>query len=105
MAQGDPRNYLDRSEYLLEWTTCFATKGDYLRAEGLLNDAIANLAEKERFDLSAPAQQARYRADCKACADAYHSLARQTGNRSMYLRAALLRLGLPVYQAFLKHKA
>jgi len=105
MAQGDPRNYLDRSEYLLEWTTCFATKGDYLRAEGLLNDAIANLAEKERFDLSAPAQQARYRADCKACADAYHSLARQTGNRSMYLRAALLRLGLPVYQTFLKHKA
>ena len=105
MSQGDPRNYLDRSEYLLEWTTCFAAKGDCLWAEGLLNDAIANLAEKERFDLSAPAQQARYRADCKACADAYHSLAQQTGNRSMYLRAAMLRLGLPVYQAFLKHKA
>lgn len=105
MAQGNLRSYLERSEYLLEWTTCFAAKGDYLRAEGLLNDAIANLAEKERFDLSTPAQQACYRADCKACADAYHSLARQTGNRSMYLRAALLRLGLPVYQAFLKHKA
>lgn len=105
MSQGDPRNYLDRSEYLLEWTTTFAARGDTLRAEGLLNDAIENLAEKERFDLSTPAQQARYRADCKACADAYHGLARQTGNRSMLLRAALLRLGLPVYQAFLKHKA
>ena len=54
MSQGDPRNYLDRSEYLLEWTTCFAAKGDCLRAEGLLNDAIENLAE-DRFDLSTPA--------------------------------------------------
>ncbi len=105
MAEGDPRNYLDRSEYLLDWTSCFAAKGDVLRAEGLLNDAIANLAEKERFDLSATAQQARYRADCRACADAYRGLAKRTGRRSMLLRAALLRLGLPAYQAFLKHKA
>ena len=105
MAQGDPRNYLDRSEYMLEWTTHFAAKGDTLRAEGLLNDAIANLAEKDRFDLSTPAQQQRYRAACRACADAYHDLAKRTGQRSMDLRAALLRLGLPAYQAFLKHKA
>lgn len=105
MAQGDPRNYLDRSEYMLEWTAHFAAKGDTLRAEGLLNDAIANLAEKDRFDLSTPAQQARYRAACRACADAYHDLAKRTGQRSMNLRAALLWLGLPAYQAFLKHKA
>ncbi len=105
MSQGDPRNYLDRSEYLLEWTTCFAAKGDYLRAEGLLNDAIENLAEKARFALSPPAQQQRYRTACRACADAYRDLAQRTGRRSMLLRAALLRLGLPVYQAFLKHKA
>ena len=105
MAQGDPRNYLDRSEYLLEWTACFAAKGDTLRAEGLLNDAIANLAEKDRFDLSTPAQQTRYRTACRACAEAYRDLAKRTGQRSMLLRAALLRLGLPVYQAFLKHKA
>lgn len=105
MSQGDPRNYLDRSEYLLEWTTTFAAKGDTLRAEGLLNDAIANLAEKDRFDLSTPAQQQRYRTACRACADAYRDLAQRTGQRSMLLRAALLRLGLPAYQAFLKHKA
>ena len=105
MSQGDPRNYLDRSEYLLDWTTCFAAKGDALRAEGLLNDAIANLAEKDRFDLSTPAQQQRYRTACRACADAYRDLAKHTGQRSMLLRAALLRLGLPAYQAFLKHKA
>lgn len=105
MAQGDPRNYLDRSEYLLEWTAHFAAKGDTLRAEGLLNDAIANLAEKNRFDLSTPAQQQRYRTACRACADAYRDLANRTGQRSMLLRAALLRLGLPTYQAFLKHKA
>lgn len=105
MAQGDPRNYLDRSEYLLEWTAHFAAKGDTLRAEGLLNDAIANLAEKNRFDLSTTAQQQRYRTACRACADAYRDLANRTGQRSMLLRAALLRLGLPAYQAFLKHKA
>lgn len=105
MSQGDPRNYLDRSEYLLEWTTTFAARGDTLRAEGLLNDAIENLAEKDRFDLSTPAQQQRYRTVCRACADAYRDLAQRTGRRSMLLRAALLRLGLPVYQAFHKHKA
>ena len=105
MSQGDPRNYLDRSEYLLDWTTCFAAKGDTLRAEGLLNDAIENLAEKDRFDLSTPAQQQRYRTACRACADAYRDLANRTGQRSMLLRAALLRLGLPAYRAFLKHKA
>ena len=70
MSQGDPRNYLDRSEYLLEWTTTFAARGDTLRAEGLLNDAIENLAEKDRFDLSIPAQQQRYRTACRACAAA-----------------------------------
>lgn len=104
MAQGSSRNYLDRSEFLIEWCGYFAGKGDFLRAEGLLNDAIQNLSEKERFDLSTPQQQARYRADCRACAAAYARLARRTGQRTMWLRAALLRLGLPVYQKFLQSK-
>ena len=90
MAQGSSRNYLDRSEFLLEWCDYFAGKGDLLRAEGLLNDAIQNLSEKERFDLSTPQQRARYRADCRACADAYMRLARRTGQNTMRLRAALL---------------
>ena len=101
MAQGSSRNYLDRSEFLLEWCDYFAAKGDFLRAEGLLNDAIQNLSEKHRFDLSTPAQRARYRAACRGCAAAYDALARRTGQTSMRLRAALLRLGLPVYLAFL----
>lgn len=105
MNQGDPCSYLDHSEFLLEWAAYFTAKADPLRAEGLLNDAIANLAEKDRFDLSTPAQQARYRTACRGCADAYRALAKATGQRSMLLRAALLRLGLPVYQAFLRHKA
>ena len=104
MAQGSSRNYLDRSEFLLEWCDYFAGKGDLLRAEGLLNDAIQNLSEKERFDLPTPQQRARYRADCRACADAYMRLARRTGQNTMRLRAALLRLGLPVYQKFLQSK-
>ncbi|MDY5410807.1 MAG: glycosyltransferase family 2 protein [Gemmiger sp.] len=105
MNQGNPRNYLDHSEFLLEWTKYFTHKGDALRAEGLLNDAIANLAEKDRFDLSTPAQQQRYRTACRACADAYCNLAHRTGKRSMLLRAALLRLGLPAYRVFLQHKS
>ena len=101
MAQGSSRNYLDRSEFLLEWCDYFAAKGDVLRAEGLLNDAICNLSEKHRFTLSTPAQRRRYRAACRGCAAAYASLARRTGQTSMRLRAALLRLGLPVYLKFL----
>lgn len=104
MAQGSSRNYLDRSEYLLEWCGYFAARGDLLRAEGLLNDAIRNLSEKERFDLSTPQQRARYRADCRACSAAYGRLARRTGQKTMWLRAALLRLGLPVYLRFLQSR-
>ncbi len=104
MAQGSSRNYLDRSEFLIEWCGYFAGKGDFLRAEGLLNDAIQNLSEKDRFDLSTPEQRARYRADCRACADAYADLARRTGQRTMWLRAVLLRVGLPVYRKFLQSK-
>lgn len=99
--QGSGHNYLERSEYLVEWCDYFAGKGDFARAEGLLNDAIQNLSEKDRFDLSTPQQQARYRADCRACAAAYGRLACRTGRRTMWLRAALLRLGLPVYLKFL----
>lgn len=101
MAQGASRNYLDRSEFLLEWCDYFAQKGDLLRAEGLLNDAIQNLSEKDRFDLSTPAQQARYRQACRGCARGYRQLARRSGQRSMWLRAALLRLSLPLYLKFL----
>ena len=104
MAQGSSRNYLDRSEFLLEWCDSFAARGDVLRAEGLLNDAIENLSEKQRFDLSTAAQRARYRAACRGCAEAYRMLARRTGQRSMRLRAALLRLGLPVYRIFLQSR-
>ena len=101
MAQGSSRNYLDRSEFLLEWCDDFAARGDVLRAEGLLNDAIQNLSEKHRFALSTPAQRRRYRAACHGCAAAYAALARRTGQAGMWLRAALLRLGLPVYLKFL----
>lgn len=104
MAQGSSRNYLDRSEFLLEWCAYFAGKGDVLRAEGLLNDAIRNLSEKERFDLSTKGQQVRYRTAYRGCADAYRMLAHRTGQRSMVLRAFLLRLSLPVYLTFLQSR-
>ncbi|WP_455500573.1 glycosyltransferase family 2 protein [Gemmiger sp.] len=104
MAQGSSCNYLDRPEFLLEWTAYFTRRGDYLRAEGMLNDAINNLMQKDRFDLSTPAQQERYRTACRGCADAYKMLARATGHHSMRWRATLLHIGLPVYRVFMQYK-
>ena len=87
-----------------EWCGYFTKKGDYLRAEGLLNDAIKNLAEKGGFDLTTAQQRTRYRQACHDCSTAYGNLSRRTGRKSMLLRAGLLRLGLPLYRIFLKHK-
>lgn len=104
MAQGSSRTYLDRPEYLLDWCAYFTQKGDALRAEGLLNDAIQNLAEKQCFDLSTPAQQARYRAACRACADSYTALAAAHGaalDASARRAAAHRSARLP---SLLKHK-
>lgn len=102
MSQGSSLNYLDRSEYQLERCDYFAAKGNFRRAEGLLNETIRNLSEKYRFDLSTPAQRRRYRKDCRACAAAYQKMARQTGSRSMQFRAWLLYLGLTPYRLFLQ---
>ena len=96
---GVARNYLERPEYLLEWSRYFAEKGNYLRAEGLLNDAIENLSQKENFDLSTQWQQARYHELRHSCAEVYRLLSRRTGRESMLLRAGLIHLGLPVYLA------
>lgn len=102
MSQGSSLNYLDRSEYQLERCDYFAAHGDFRRAEGVLNETIRNLSEKYRFDLSSPAQRARYRSNCRACAEAYNKMAAQTGNKGMRLRALLLRLGLKPYRLFLQ---
>ena len=101
---GVARNYLERPEYLLEWSRYFAEKGNYLRAEGLLNDAIENLSQKENFDLSTQWQQARYHELRHSCAEVYRLLSRRTGRESMLLRAGLIHLGLPVYLAFLRER-
>ena len=104
MAQGSSRNYLDRSEFLLEWCDYFAGKGDLLRAEGLLNDAIQNLSEKERFDLSTPAAARALPGGLpRLCGCLY---AAGPAYRAEHHAAArrLLRLGLPVYQKFLQSK-
>ena len=101
---GVARNYLERPEYLLEWSRYFAEKGNYLRAEGLLNDAIENLSQKENFDLSTQRQQARYHELRHSCAEVYRLLSHRTGRESMLLRAGLIHLGLPVYLAFLRER-
>lgn len=102
MAQGSSLNYLDRSEYQLERCKYFATKGNFIRAEALLNETIKNLSEKYRFDLSTTEQKQRYKKDCRACAQAYANLAQQTNRKSMKLRALLLWIGLKPYRVFLR---
>ncbi len=50
-------------------------------AEGLLNDAIENLSQKENFDLSTQWQQARYHELRHSCAEVYRLLSRRTGRK------------------------
>ena len=102
MSQGSSLNYLDRSEYQLERCDYFALRGNYTRAEGILNEVIKNLSEKYRFDLSTPGQKKRYKENCRACARAYKKMAMQTGKASMRFRAMLLCLGLKPYRIFLE---
>lgn len=102
MAGGSAYNYLDRSEYQLERCKYFAEKGNLILAEGLLNEAIKNLSEKYRFDLSTPGQKKRYKENCRACARAYKKMALQTRKASMWFRAILLCLGLKPYRMFLE---
>lgn len=102
MSQGSSLNFLDRSEYQLERCDYFASHGNFVRAEGILNEVIKNLSEKERFDLSTPEQRARYKENCRACARAYQKMARQTGSKGMWFRGLLLRIGLKPYRMFLQ---
>lgn len=102
MSQGSSLNYLDRSEYQLERCEYFAARGDFIRAEGILNEVIRNLSEKYRFDLSTAEQRRRYKKNCRACAEAYNRMAAQTGSRGMRFRALLLYIGLKPYRMFLQ---
>ncbi|WP_455500574.1 glycosyltransferase family 2 protein [Gemmiger sp.] len=92
MTKGD----IHRAEYFL---AC----GMYDRAEGALTDAAAFLcANKKAYDLTRPGHREEFAATKRELCRVYDNLAAQKGAASMKIRAALLHVGLPVFEVYRK---
>ena len=92
MTKGD----IHRAEYFLQndW---------YDRAEGALTDAALFLYKNKRgYDLTRPGHKAEFAAVERELCRVYSALAAQKGAASLKLRAAALRMGLPVFYAYTK---
>ena len=90
MTRGD----IHRAAYFLQ-------RGWYDRAEGALTDAAAFLyRNKAAYDLRKPGHRAEFAAVKAQLCQTYSALAAQKGARSLKLRAAALRAGLPVFHAY-----
>lgn len=92
MTKGD----IHRAEYFLQ-------NGWYDRAEGALTDAALFLYKNKRgYDLTRPGHKAEFAAVKRELCRVYSALAAQKGAASLKLRAAALRVGLPVFYAYTK---
>ena len=92
MTKGD----IHRAEYFLQ-------NGWYDRAEGALTDAALFLYKNKRgYDLTRPGHKAECAAVKRELCRVYSALAAQKGAASLKLRAAALRMGLPVFYAYTK---
>ena len=92
MTKGD----IHRAEYFLQ-------NGWYDRAEGALTDAALFLYKNKRgYDLTRPGHKAEFAAVRRELCRVYSALAAQKGAASLKLRAAALRMGLPVFYAYTK---
>lgn len=92
MTKGD----IHRAEYFLQ-------NGWYDRAEGALTDAALFLNKNKRgYDLTRPGHKAEFAAVKRELCRVYSALAAQKGAASLKLRAAALRMGLPVFYAYTK---
>ena len=92
MTKGD----IHRAEYFLQ-------NGWYDRAEGALTDAALFLYKNKRgYDLPRPGHKAEFAAVKRELCRVYSALAAQKGAASLKLRAAALRMGLPVFYAYTK---
>ena len=92
MTKGD----IHRAEYFLQ-------NGWYDRAEGALTDAALFLHKNKRgYDLTRPGHKAEFAAVKRELCRVYSALAAQKGAASLKLRAAALRMGLPVFYAYTK---
>ena len=92
MTKGD----IHRAEYFLQ-------NGWYDRAEGARTDAALFLYKNKRgYDLTRPGHKAEFAAVKRELCRVYSALAAQKGAASLKLRAAALRMGLPVFYAYTK---
>ena len=92
MTKGD----IHRAEYFLQ-------NGWYDRAEGALTDAALFLYKnKHGYDLTRPGHKAEFAAVKRELCRVYSALAAQKGAASLKLRAAALRMGLPMFYAYTK---
>ena len=92
MTKGD----IHRAEYFLQ-------NGWYDRAEGALTDAALFLYKNKRgYDLTRHGHKAEFAAVKRELCRVYSALAAQKGAASLKLRAAALRMGLPVFYAYTK---
>lgn len=81
--------------------TYFLSRGWYDRAEGALTDAAEFLyRNKAAYDLRKPGHRAEFAAVKAELCRVYDALAAQKGASSLKLRAAALRLGLPVFHGY-----
>ena len=79
----------------------FLSRGWYDRAEGALTDAAEFLyRNKAAYDLRKPGHRAEFAAVKAELCRVYDALAAQKGASSLKLRAAALRLGLPVFHGY-----
>lgn len=79
----------------------FLSRGWYDRAEGALTDAAEFLyRNKAAYDLRKPGHRAEFAAVKAELCRVYDALATQKGASSLKLRAAALRLGLPVFHGY-----
>ena len=100
----DNQNYLDCWEVHLLRARERCQAGNVLQAEGILNNAVLHLWKKQENWRRDPALRRRFHAAVKDAASIYAALAKQTGQKSMWVRALLLHVGLNSYIRFLKKR-
>ncbi len=105
MQTGNPQDYLEYWEVYLMRAGERCRDGEYLFAEGLLNDVILELWQRRDIWNCVPEFRKRYRCAVRNAAAVYAALARQTGNKSMWIRMLMLRMGMGAYISFLKKRS
>lgn len=100
----DNQSYLDCWEVHLLRAREQCAAGETLRAEGILNNTVVNLWKRQSNWCHDPALRRRFHDAVREAASIYAALAKQTGQKSMLVRAVLLRVGLNPYIRFLQKR-